>query len=160
MRERRLDDDTALALAGSSAPGTHTPYPVYGRNWAEDFYRVLEHLQRLAARGSNLRVFLVEADDGTPDQSTLGVAAGAFTLAATAYAYAGSTAAVTNLTADDTYLIYAQDDGSGGVQIAAATAAAGWPVGDHLKLATAAKTAGVLQQPDDTVHRQELFTKA
>jgi len=143
-----------------TAAGTNTPYPVRKTNWAEDYYRNLEHQNRLAALSNNLRVFRVESDAGVAEQTTLGVAPGAFTLAATAYSYAGSLTAVTGLNADDTYYLYAEDDGSGGVDITAVTDATGWPGGNHLKLATITKAGGVLGIPDPTVFLQEIFNKA
>lgn len=160
MRERRLNDDTALALAGSMATASHLPYPVRKTNWAADFYRALEHANRLAALANNLRVIRVESDAGVADESTLGVTAGAFTLGGTAYTYAGSLSAVTGLAADDTYYVYAQDDGGGDVEVLAVTDATGWPGTDHLKLATVTKAGGVMGLPDPTVFLQEIFNKA
>ncbi len=159
-RARQLATDAALNLGGTTSNrGTHLVHPARAANWAAPFYREQDLIDALLADSlaNQFRVFLTEQDDGSATiEDALGVSPGVCTLDASDFSYAGSTAAVTGLSADDTYYIYAHDDS--GLTIAANTDATGWPGGTHLKLATVTKAAGVLGTPDRSVFFRQLLS--
>lgn len=134
MPSQDLTEQQIVSLVGTSHPVTGFSYPEAGLQPYYDW--LIRSLYRLAeASAGDMRVWH-DADDA----ASIWVAPGRCSIAGTALSYAGGTidlAAYNNSTA----LIWLEDN-AGAAQIGVADTAAGWPVGDHLKLGEALLDSG------------------
>jgi hypothetical protein len=134
MASQDLSTQQIAALVGTTHPVTGLAYPEAGLQPYYDW--LIRSLHRLAeASAGDLRVW---QDDDEP--ASVWVAPGRCSIAGAALAYPGgslSLGAYNNSTA----LIWLQDN-AGAAQLGVADTAAGWPAGDHLKLAEATLSAG------------------
>ncbi|MEM6553533.1 MAG: hypothetical protein AAF750_15565 [Planctomycetota bacterium] len=147
MAIKQLTDSEAANLAGTNDAATGVPFPALNASgWAYDYLRSLQRL--LDVSPSDLAV--VEVDTAAnhagvlPGSCAFGDYPGG----------TGSTPAVTTLADDDTTYIWAESDGSNGVQINSATDATGWPTTAHIKLAEVTMASGAITQITDRRGRQ------
>lgn len=127
MPSQDLTSQQITQLVGSTHPTTGLSYPEAG---LQPYYEwLIGALHRLAqSSAGDLRAW----QDADADASVW-IAPGRCSIAGQALVYAGG-AVDLGVYNNSTALVWLQDNGAS-AQIAAADIAAGWPVGDHLKLA-------------------------
>jgi hypothetical protein len=141
MPSKDLTSQQIAELVGSTHPTTGVPYPEAG---LQPYYEwLIDALHRLSqASAGDLRVWQ-DADDA----AAVWVASGRCSIAGQALSFAGGAidlATYNNATA----LLWLQDN-AGTAQVATADSVAGWPVGDHLKLAEVQLASGAITQITD-----------
>ncbi|MEM1213044.1 MAG: hypothetical protein AAGI68_12200 [Planctomycetota bacterium] len=138
MAERYLSDDEATAtLSGTIDEATGLPFIKQDGNYANNVARAFDVISKQLF--GDLRVYAVEGND-----DAVGVRPGRCVIGSTEYSYAGAEPAVDGLADNDVTYVWAEDDGSGGLQIGSAVDGTGWPVGDHLKLAEVTVSSGLV----------------
>lgn len=137
-------------LVGTSHPVTGIEYPEAGR---QPYYGwLINALHRLAeASAGDLRVWQ-DADAA----ASAWVAPGRCSIAGQPLSYTGGAIGL-GVYNNSTALIWVQDN-AGAAEIGVADTSAGWPVGDHLKLAEVELAAGAITQITD--RRFETLLKA
>lgn len=150
MPSQDLTTQQIAALVGTAHPVTGLAYPEAGLQPYYDW--LIRSLYRLAeASAGDLRVWY-DADEA----ASVWIAPGRCSIAGSVLVYAGGTLDLGTYN-NSTALIWLQDN-AGTAQIGVADIAAGWPGGNHLKLAEAVLDAGEVTQITD--RRFETLLKA
>ena len=150
MPSQDLTSQQIAELVGSAHPTTGLSYPEAG---LQPYYEwLIEALHRLAeSSAADLRAWK-DADAA----ASIWVAPGRCSIAGQALTYAGGRVDL-GIYNNSEALVWLQDN-AGAAEVATADAASGWPVGDHLRLATVRLDNGAITSITD--HRFETILKA